>query len=458
MGRRIPFSIVKRGQTKQETEVMKKINQLIVLITLVFLLPGIAVNLFLAKYPFADDEKEYRVYINRVEKAIRDYEDVKGEPPESLEAVARFSGGTYRFVQEIYAFQMESMTTEQQKSFFQGQQEDYVIFATDICCYKIIYAVNRTRKINGSIILAVNLTAGVLYLTCLFLLLYIRRRILEPFHRLSDIPYELSKGNLTVPLKENSDKAFGRFIWGMDLLREKLEENKMRELALQKEKKVLLLSLSHDIKTPLSAIKLYSGALRKNLYKSEEKKLEIVGNINSKADEIEGYIAEIVRASNEDFLAFEVENKEFYVKDAMEQIKEYYADKMKLNQIDFSVGSYSNCLVHGDWDRLVEVLQNVIENAIKYGDGRKISVAALREEETYTISVSNTGCVLPEQELPHIFDSFFRGSNVEKKPGSGLGLYICRKLMHMMEGEIIAGIRQEGGERLMCINIILRLA
>lgn len=437
---------------------MKKINQLIVLVTLVFLLLGIAANLFLIKYSFEDDGEEYRVYINRVEKAIQDYEDSKGEPPESLEAVVRFSGGTYHFIQEIYAFHMEAMTTEQQKALFEGQQENYVIFATDICCYKIIYEINQARKINGSMILVVNLMAGVFYLTCLFLLLYIRRRILEPFHRLSDIPYELSKGNLTIPLKENSGKAFGKFIWGMDLLREKLEENKVRELALQKEKKVLLLSLSHDIKTPLSAIKLYSGALRKNLYKSEEKKLEIVGNISRKVDEIEGYIAEIVRASNEDFLSFEVENKEFYMKAAMEQIKAYYTDKMKLNQIAFAVGSYSNCLVYGDCDRLVEVLQNVIENAIKYGDGRKISVAASREEETYTISVSNTGCGLPDKELPHIFDSFFRGSNIEKNPGSGLGLYICRKLMHMMKGEIIAEIRQEGTERMMCINIILRLA
>ncbi len=437
---------------------MRKINQLILSVTLAFFLLGIIGNFFLIKYPLADNGREYRVYISRVQKAILEYENITGEPPESLEEVEHFSGEEYNFIQEIYSFHMQSMTAEQQKVFFQEQQEDYVIYVTDVCCYKIIYEMNQAGRTNGSIILIVNVVAGIVYLLCLFLLIYIRHRILEPFQKLSDIPYELSKGNLTVPLKENGDKAFGRFIWGMDLLRENLEENKMRELALQKEKKVLLLSLSHDIKTPLSAIKLYSGALSKNLYKTEEKKMEIVGNISHKVDEIEGYIAEIVKASNEDFISFEVENKEFYIKDAMEQVKAYYADKMELNQIAFEVGTYSNCLVYGDCDRLVEVLQNVIENAVKYGDGRKISIAVLREAEEYTISISNTGCGLPDKELLHIFDSFFRGSNVEKKKGSGLGLYICRKLMHMMEGEIIAEIRQDGGERLMCINIILRLA
>lgn len=97
------------------------------------------------------------------------------------------------------------------------------------------------------------------------------------------------------------------------------------------------MSLSHDIKTPLSAIKLYAKALERNLYHEEQKRLEIASSINQKADEIEGYIAEIVKASNEDFLSFEVHNDEFYVKESMEQIRLYYEEKMMLNQIDFTV-------------------------------------------------------------------------------------------------------------------------
>ena len=54
------------------------------------------------------------------------------------------------------------------------------------------------------------------------------------------------------------------------------------------------------------------------------------------------------------------------------------------------------------------------------------------------ISVKNSGCTLSEPELPHIFDSFWRGSNADKIGGSGLGLYICRQLMHKMDGEIFA--------------------
>jgi signal transduction histidine kinase len=291
-----------------------------------------------------------------------------------------------------------------------------------------------------------------------------RNKVLKPFYQLSEVPFELSKGNLSIPLQENKDKLFGRFIWGMDLLRENLEENRTKELELQREKKMLLLSLSHDIKTPLSAIKLYAKALSRNLYKDEAKKLEIAGNIDEKVDEIEGYISDIVKASNEDFLHFEVDNGEFYIKDVLEQVREYYQDKMQLNQIAFDMGPYSNCLVYGDQDRLVEVLQNIIENAIKYGDGKHIWLDMQREEEEYIIRIFNTGCQLEDKELPHIFDSFFRGSNIDKKPGSGLGLYICRQLMHLMEGEITASVieeddncEQNSNMKTMLVQVAIRL-
>ena len=114
-------------------------------------------------------------------------------------------------------------------------------------------------------------------------------------------------------------------------------------------------------------------------------------------------------------------------------------------------------MIWGDSARLTEALQNVVENAVKYGDGRKIRIQSRREEEEYIIVVQNTGCGLSSKELPHIFDSFFRGSNVGKNPGSGLGLYICRQLMHQMEGEITAGIREKDGESWMEVCLALHL-
>ncbi len=292
-------------------------------------------------------------------------------------------------------------------------------------------------------LIPVNLTFGIMTLVVIGALLYVRQKILAPFEVLTDVPYELSKGNLTVPIREQKSRFFGKFVWGVDLLRENMEQQKQRELELQKEKKTLLLSLSHDIKTPLSAIKLYAKALSKGLYPEPEKQVEIANSINAKADEIEGYVSQIIRASKEDFLNLMVTVDEFYLSELVSKVTLYYRDKLETIKTDFQVESFGNCLLKGDQERSIEVLQNIMENAIKYGDGNQIHIRFSEEDGCILIRVCNTGCTLPDTELPHIFDSFWRGSNADTHPGSGLGLYICRQLMHKMNGDIFAQIKDD---------------
>ncbi len=101
-------------------------------------------------------------------------------------------------------------------------------------------------------------------------------------------------------------------------------------------------------------------------------------------------------------------------------------------------------MLYGDISRSEEVLQNIIENAIKYGDGKSIGINIREEEGCILVAVRNSGNTLPETEMPHIFDSFWRGSNAGSNRGSGLGMYICRQLMYKMDGDIFAEIN--GGD------------
>ena len=105
------------------------------------------------------------------------------------------------------------------------------------------------------------------------------------------------------------------------------------------------------------------------------------------------------------------------------------------------VDSFSDCLLSGDLERSIEVLQNIIENAVKYGDGKEITITFSREDDCQLVHIRNSGCTLSENELPHIFESFWRGSNTGSNSGSGLGLYICRTLMLKMNGDIFAEIQ-----------------
>ncbi|MEE1248244.1 MAG: HAMP domain-containing sensor histidine kinase [Lachnospiraceae bacterium] len=290
-------------------------------------------------------------------------------------------------------------------------------------------------------------TEIVLFLVFLFifgLLFYIRNHILKPFHAIREMPYELSKGHLNMELTENKNRLFGKFIWGLGMLRDSLSDSKAKELKLLKEKKLLLLSISHDIKIPLSAIKLYTKALKEDIYDTEEKKREAVTQIEVHTNEIESFVKEIVSASSEEIITIEVKNTEFYLKALVEKVSETYAPKAQVALMNFEVKSYENKLIKGDFEKAFEVIENLMENAFKYGDGKQIIIDFYEEEYCQVIRIFNTGSVVPVTEFPHLFDSFFRGSNVGNKAGNGLGLYISKQIMHKMGGEIFAERKEDG--------------
>ncbi len=408
---------------------MKKLNRLCIVVVLCMVAVIAVANCFILFGQKEGGGRPYRVEISRLVRQMEEYSEI----PDLSDCA---------YVTAIVP------DTGEGTSFFEGNS-DYVIREIDGVRYRFEYSA-KAKSITSGLFWAVNGALALMSLLMLFVLLYVRQKVLRPFTKMENVPYELSRGNLTMPLTENKARFFGRFVWGVNLLRENMEQQKERELSLQKEKKTLLLSLSHDIKTPLSAIKLYAKALEKGLYAERAKQEEIAESINAKADEIEGFVSEIIRASSEDFLSFELHMGEFYLSELLSEIGMYYGDKLSLIKTEFSMGTYSDCLLMGDKDRAVEVLQNLMENAIKYGNGEEISIAVTEEDNCTLVSVRNGGCTLAENELSHIFESFWRGSNAENKKGSGLGLYICRQLMRRMGGEIFA--EMHGDE--MCVTVV----
>ena len=181
-----------------------------------------------------------------------------------------------------------------------------------------LYIFEYREKADIRPLIYMNIGLGIAIISASFVLIYIGRKILRPFHMMSDYSVQLARGNLSAPVKEDKNKFFGKFLWGINMLRDNLESNKERELELQKDKKTLILSLSHDIKTPLSAIKLYSRALDENIYETDEERKNAVSGIAHNAEEIEKYVSDIVAASKEDFLNLEAEMKEFYLAEVMD--------------------------------------------------------------------------------------------------------------------------------------------
>jgi len=385
------------------------------------------------------------VDVNRAYSTIReqgyDYEiDLKDYPTiESIAFLPASSGSS----ETIDFFQSSSKDFSIRPVYENGTLSGFLKFNIEQTIHPSFEKV-RTAA-NVILVLTSVLIMGVM--------LYIKYQIINPFNQIMDLPMELSKGTLTGGIPESKSRYLGTFIWGLNMLRDTLEKHKRNELKLLKEKKTMILSISHDIKTPLSAIKLYTRSLLDNLYTDQEKRTGALKGIAQKTVEIENFVGDIIKASNEDFLSFDVPISSFYLEELIQLINQYYQEKLTLIQTEFNIASYSNRLLYGNLDRAQEVLQNIIENAIKYGDGKLIEVHFTQEEGFQLITISNTGITLPDQEVVHIFDSFWRGSNSGGHDGSGLGLYICKQLLNKMEGDIFADIR----DGKMHVTVVLKI-
>jgi len=360
--------------------------------------------------------------------------------------------------QKLGASEIEAMSLNKYESivgireFVAGEvcANDYFVEEIAGKLYRIEYVEER----NSRLPLYINISLLGMMIVTNIVLVYVYQKVLKPFWDMSNLSYELAKGNLSMPVKEEKSKLFGRFLWGMDMLREKLEDNKEKELEFQKERKALILSLSHDIKTPLSSIELYSKALLEDLYDTQERKDAALQGIARNVKEIKGYVNEIVTASREDFLNLEVIVGEYYMSEIMKITESYYQDKLSVIHTEFQVDETAECLVKGDKNRMAEVVQNVMENAIKYGSGKRIRISFGEEEDCKLIHIENAGCNLKKEELPNLFDSFYRGSNSSCMKVSGLGLYICKTLMRKMDGEIFAQMKKD----VFCVTIVVRKA
>lgn len=419
---------------------MKNYNRLIIFSLLFYLAMTVCIGGILFLTSTEKSEKYYKVEINRMMAEIKQPKDLD-----------KINWAQYHEIQSVFYLSNSEIDKKKILEFYSGDNNKSSVivplmdFASDrgnIQGY-LRFDYHKSRNTTQCLFWV----EGALFLMELFLvvvLLYLKKHLIQPFYQMENMTYELSKGNLQGEMKAEKNQYFGKFLWGLNGLRDELKVSRKRELELQREKKLLLLSLSHDIKTPLNMIKLYTKALTDGIYATNAERLNTYCQIEEKAEQIESFVHQIVKASRQDIIHIEVEKGEFYLRELVQWIERFYGEKCMLRKCSLSVGSYQNRILQGDLNRLFEVFENLLTNAFKYGDGRFIKLTFYEEDYCQLIKVYNTGDVVSEKDFVHLFDSFFRGENTRGQQGNGLGLYICREIMHRMNGDIFAVCEVEG--------------
>ncbi len=277
------------------------------------------------------------------------------------------------------------------------------------------------------------------YFAVMALMIICYNKMIKPFNRLSDYPEKIAKGRMDTGIPETKQRLFGKYVWGMNMLRDEMKHKEKALNMMEKEKQTLIVSIAHGIKTPLSNIKLYAEAIERGIYhdnKPNEKDAETAAKIGQNVDKVEALVREIMDKSTQYDVTYEPSIRTFYLKELAAMIKSEYASRIELLHIPFDIKCENNPLVTSDADGIYTIVSQLMENAIKYGSGQGISVIMGSQDEDVYITVKNKGNVLSEEETAYVFKSFWRGSNSKNTEGQGIGLYVAKKMAEALSGDI----------------------
>jgi two-component system phosphate regulon sensor histidine kinase PhoR len=213
--------------------------------------------------------------------------------------------------------------------------------------------------------------------------------------------------------------------------------------ALDRMKSRFVSNVSHELRTPITTIKLYALLLQQATPQSERWK-EFVDALVKEADHQARLIEDILEISRIDAGRLEVHPRPTLLNELAERV---VTDRLVLASQRRQSLEYRPChqspVVLVDPERMMQVLSNLVDNALRYTpEGGTITVTTgitVAEERTWgTVTVADTGIGIPEDELPHIFDRFFRGTEVRamQLPGTGLGLSIVREIVEFHGGRV----------------------
>lgn len=308
---------------------------------------------------------------------------------------------------------------------------------------KLEEAANKAAKLQQSIrnleSRSYSSNDGVLLLCgiCLIFLLvvfgYLYFMILRPFERMKDFVGNIARGNFDMPLNYERSNYFGEFTWAFDSMRREITKARSCEREATENNKTVIATLSHDIKTPISSICAYAEGLEANLDNTPEKRSKYLSVIMRKCDEVSKLTNDLFLHSLSDLEKFKMNLEEFELCSFLEcAINEIAAEH---NDIRFYNPDFK-ALVNADKNRMMQIMENLINNARKYAK-TQIDVKILLKGHYVNIFFRDYGSGICDEDMPFIFDKFYRGKNCGSEQGSGLGLYIVKYIMEQMRGSVV---------------------
>lgn len=261
---------------------------------------------------------------------------------------------------------------------------------------------------------------------------FLAKAILQPLGKLKLAAMELCNGNYDISTCIRKNDEIGLLADMMDQLAIRLKEAQCHRTVEDERRNNFLSGISHELRTPISVIKVQLEALSDGIITDENERSEYYQSMQSEINGLQRLVNDLLdlsKLSSENFqMKFDSVNLKDVLSNSIRSVRAY-ANQSGI-QLSLKIhGKHSDTKsVQSDYDRLRQLLLIFLDNAIKYsGDGTVVTIEFWAEEST-RICISDQGRGIPSEEIPFIFERFYRGKRVEDVNGSGLGLAIAQQI------------------------------
>ncbi len=287
------------------------------------------------------------------------------------------------------------------------------------------------------VLILILVVLGIGIFTFFFWLL--QRRSFQYIEEILQAIRAISAGDFNEEVDVQGDNEFSEMASQLNKMTRDIRILMEKERSAEQSKNELITNIAHDLRTPLTSIIGYLDLI-KNKPLGEEQKQEYIRVVYQKSKKLEKLIEDLFgfTKTGSGKLAMHVEKVDI-VKLLSQLMDEFYPTFAK-NGIAFDLNTNVNTLeINGDGSLLARLFDNLINNAIKYGaEGKKIDVRISHQQGDVSVSVVNYGKVIPQEELPYIFEKFYRveQSRSSNTGGTGLGLAIAKNITQLHHGTI----------------------
>lgn len=280
------------------------------------------------------------------------------------------------------------------------------------------------------------------------------KRIIKPIKALKKATTEISTGNLNCEIIEDGDKEIQELCRGFEAMRVQLKDSIIMKMKYDDNRKVLISSISHDLKTPITSIKGYVEGILDGVANTPEKRENYLKTIYSKAEHIDHMIDDLLLYSKLDLnqIPFNFEKTdivEYFNYCVYESEPELIKNNIKIQlKNDLKTCKY----VMMDRERMKRVILNIIGNSCKYMDKEQGEITLnLREtNSSIIIEIRDNGCGIDNKDINKIFYRFYRSDTARSgAKGSGLGLSIAKQIVEGHKGKIWAVSHGDEGTSIM---------